>query len=396
MTNFDREWRLAELLPDQGLERLGPALAQMLGGDVAVVDAGGGVLWGDPPAGGRREPLVLELEPVGYLVAAAEPPSLRGAARLLEALLRAEARYRMASSLHLEAVAADFEALKQQHAHVLESEARYKTLAESLEQQVKQQVARLEEQQRQLYQAEKLASVGQLAAGVAHEINNPIGFVRSNLSSFRGYLEKFRALKARLDDAPAAWRELGLDFLLDDGDELVRESIAGIDRVARIIRDLKGFSNVDRPDEEVVDLDENLRYVADIARRQLPPGVELHLELAPLPGLMCLPGHLNQVFLNLVNNGMQAVADKGMGGTVTIGSGPVAGGIEVTVRDEGVGMAADLLDRVFEPFFTTRPVGQGTGLGLTVARDIVNAHGGRIRLDSEPGKGTTVTVFLPT
>jgi signal transduction histidine kinase len=371
MTAADRLWHLAELLPGPELERLGPLLAALLGSPPALTDADGRPLWGQAPAGAAREALVLEpapaagpdRAPVGYLLAAAAPPQLQGAARLLETLLQAQVR-----------------CLAQ---------------AESLEAQVRLRLERLEQLRRQIYQAEKLAAVGQLAAGVAHEINNPISFVRSNLGTFGGYVDKFRALRPRLAEGESAWRALDLDFVLDDSADLLRECIGGLDRVARIVRDLKGYSNVDRPAEQLVDLNENLRQVARAAERQRPPGVALQLGLSQLPRLLCLPGHLNQVFLNLVSNGMQAVADKGGTGTVTVSSRAVPGGIEVRVADDGVGMTAAQQARVFEPFFTTRPVGQGTGLGLTVARDIVQAHGGTIQIDSQPGQGTTATVFLP-
>lgn len=396
MNRFDHEWRLPELLGPDAAGRLAAALGGLLGAPAALTDGAGVPVAGLPDPTGRRQALVLELEPIGYLVAVAPGPALEAAAGLVEDLLRAEVRYRMASSLHLESVAADYEQLKQQHAHVLESEARYKALSAELEQRVAAQVARLEEQQRLLYQAEKLASVGQLAAGIAHEINNPIGFIRSNLNSFRGYLGKFAELKAGLASGAAAWSALDLDFVLSDGAELLDECIGGLDRVARIVRDLKGFSNIDRPEEEMADMNDNLRDVAGIATPRLPPEVGLRLDLEPaLPRLLCLPGHLNQVFLNLIDNGVQAVVDKGGAGQVVVASRAEPGAVVISVSDDGVGMDRDQLGRAFDPFYTTRPVGSGTGLGLSVARDIINAHGGSIQLDSEPGRGTTATVRLP-
>jgi signal transduction histidine kinase len=307
------------------------------------------------------------------------------------------ARYRllMASRLHVESIAADYADLLEQHAALQASEARYKELSAELEQRVAAQVKLLDERQRQLYQAENLASLGRLAAGVAHEINNPIGFVRSNLSSFAIYLQKFAALKERLNDAAAAWQALEIDYLLKDGADLVTESIGGIDRVARIVGDLKGFSNVDRAEEEVVDLNENLRQVVSVLQGQIPAGVSIDAEYGQLPRLLCLPGHLNQVFVNIVRNGVQAIGDSNRPGVITIRTQAVDGGIEVSVGDSGVGMTPEQRERAFDPFYTTRDVGKGTGLGLTVARDIVQAHGGRLAIDSRFGFGTTVTLFLP-
>ncbi|MBI4986647.1 MAG: HAMP domain-containing histidine kinase [Rhodocyclales bacterium] len=392
---FDRDYTLAELLPEPLCKAVGPALAHLLGADCAVLDADGAALWGSAPAGAARAPLTLELEPIGWLAAAVPAERLRAAATLLRQLCLARVRYLMAGALHTESVAADYRALLEKHAALEVSEARYKLLSEELEQRVAATVKLLDERQRQLYQAEKLASVGQLAAGVAHEINNPIGFVRSNVATLGRYLDTWRGLKARLADAPAAWQELDLDFILTDSADIVQDSIAGIDRVARIVADLRGFSNVDRPEEEVADLNPNIEDVASVVRGQLPAGVALQLDLHPLPRILCLPGHINQVLHSVIRNAVQAVQDGGRPGTVTVRSQAAGDGVDIAVADTGVGMSAEQLTRVFEPFYTTRGVGQGTGLGMTVAKDIVQAHDGRISISSQPQAGTTVTIHLP-
>lgn len=395
-TNFDREWRLAELLDETLLERLGPGLAELLGGDVAVLDEHGRILWGRLGPDARREPLILELEPLGWLASGtAGPTALRGCGTLLLAVLRAQVRFRMASSLHLEAVAADFETLKREHARLLESEARYRKLSEELDARVKKQVAQLEERQQMLYQAEKLASVGQLAAGMAHEINNPLGFVRSNLSTFQTYLAKFGQLKGQLDQAGAAWKTLDLDFVVEDGGELLAESAGGLERIARIVSNLKAFSNVDRATEEFTDLNACLQHALRVVEDQLPAGIQIKRDLLPLPGMVCLPGHLNQLFFNLIHNGVKAIQDAGRPGQLAISSAADELGIVIRIRDDGVGMSPEQLDHAFEPFYTTRPVGSGTGLGLSTARSIVLAHSGRIELASQPDAGTTVTLFFP-
>ena len=344
-----------------------------------------------------RDYPLAELLPASVLAAAgaALVERLRAAAAVLRQLLLARSRYLMAGSLHSEAVDADYAALQAKHALLLDSEARYRELSAQLEQRVAEQVKLIDERQLQLYQAEKLASVGQLAAGVAHEINNPIGFVRSNLSTFSDYLETFRSLKTRLAEGEAAWSALDLDFTLADGAELIADSIAGIDRVARIVRDLKGFSNIDGATEEFVDLNHNLEQVVAVLAGQLPEGVVLRFAGGKLPPLLCLPAHLNQVFLNVIRNAVQATVDAGHPGEVLITSRATATGIEVAVRDGGVGLTPEVAARAFEPFYTTRIVGQGTGLGLTVARDIVQAHEGHIALASVPGRGTVVTIHLP-
>lgn len=393
--SFDREWRLDELLEPAVLARLGPVLAGLLG-DVAVLDAAGRLLWGKLAGEARREPLILELEALGYLASAsAAPPLLQGCRDLLVALLRAQVRFKMASTLHLEAVAEDFESLKREHARLLESEARYRKLAEELETRVKAQVVELQERQQMLYQAEKLASVGQLAAGMAHEINNPLGYIGSNLATFKLYLGKLAELKERLPEAETAWRQLDLDFILEDAVDLLAESAQGIERIARIVADLKSFSNVDRATEEYADLNDCLRHVASVMNSQLPPGLAITLELAELPKLVCLPGHINQLFFNIVRNAVQAVEDAGRPGEVRVSSRRVDDGIEIRIVDNGLGMTVDQQEHAFEPFFTTRPVGSGAGLGLATAHNIVLAHSGRIELASTPGVGTTVCLFFP-
>jgi signal transduction histidine kinase len=392
---FDRSPSLDDLLPAPLLERVCSGLTALIGADTALLDSDGRVVGGTLAANANRTPLIVELEPIGHLAASATEARLQAAAGLLREILLARYRFLMTSRLHVESVAADYADLLEQHAALRASEARYKDLSGELEQRVAAQVKLLDERQRQLYQAENLASLGRLAAGVAHEINNPIGYVRSNLSSFAIYLQQFAALKARLDDAGAAWQELEIDFLLGDGADLVAESIAGIDRVARIVGDLKGFSNVDRAEEAVVDLNDNLIQVVSVLRGQLPTGVSIEAEYGELPRLLCLPGHLNQVFVNLVRNAMQAIADSNRPGTVSIRTRAVDGGLEVAVSDSGVGMTPEQRERAFDPFYTTRDVGKGTGLGLTVTRDIVQAHGGRIDIESRFGFGTTATIFLP-
>jgi len=395
---FDREWTLAELLDASLAARCGGALTNLLGGDLAIVGPEGDIMWGIASPDAHREPLILELEPIGYLLSASSSTSaLRAARDLLLAVLRAQIRFKMASTLHLEAVAEDFESLKREHARVLESERRYRKLSEELDARVKLQVGQLKERQQMLYEAEKLASVGQLAAGMAHEINNPLGFVRSNLSTFEKYLAKFGELKTTLSPAEQAhWQRLDLDFVLEDGHDLLRESARGMERIARIVADLKAFSNVDRATEEVIDLNECLRQAASMAQSQMPAGINLHFDVLPLPGFFGLPGHLNQLFFNLIRNATQAIEDAHRPGTIHLASEATDEGIYIRIRDDGIGMRPDQIEHAFEPFYTTRPVGGGVGLGLATARNIALAHSGRISIDSTPDTGTTVTVFFPS
>lgn len=396
---FDRDLSLRELLAGIPLDKLAAGLRALLGADFRLAtEKGEGVLGSDSlPQGAQRAPLRLELEALGYLEAGVGDDKLRAAADLLELLLKSAARYRMASDLHVEAVHADFEALQQEHAALMASEARYKALSADLETRVREQVGIIETTQRQLYAAEKLASVGQLAAGVAHEINNPIGFIRSNLSSAQAYVQKIAGLTpiAKAGDGPgvaAAWQREDMAFVLEDFAELLQESVDGADRVARIVADLKGFSNVDRAQEEMADINECIRAAANMLHSRIQGHAELALELGVLPRILCLPGHLNQVFLHLMLNGFQSVTN---GGLIRVTSEQQGEEICIRVSDNGCGIAQETLARIFDPFFTTRDVGQGTGLGLTVSRDIVQAHGGSIEVESAPGSGTTFTIHLP-
>lgn len=390
---FDREFDLAELLAGMPLARMAQILATLLDGEFRLVTAGGRLMLGraEPFAQPRRAAIRHDLEALGHVESAsAGEARLSAAAGMLELMLQLSARYLMAADLHVETVQEDYAALK-------ESEARYKALSEELEARVRQQVETIETAQRQLYQAEKLASIGQLAAGVAHEINNPIGFIRSNLGTAQQYVRDLSSLAALMNagditQCRAAWEQADMGFVMEDFAALLRESIDGANRVAKIVADLKGFSSVDQAEAEIVDLNDNLRAASNVLAGQIKDKAELVLELGALPKTLCLPGHLNQVFLNLLLNAAQAIADQGR---ITVQSDAAGNEIRIRISDNGCGIPAGNLDRIFDPFFTTREVGSGTGLGLTVCRDIVQAHGGRIEVESKVGVGTTFTVYLP-
>jgi len=387
---FDRDFDLPELLTPRDADEVCGVLAALVGAPVAMLTVTGAP-FGSRAAGGdgARAPLILELEPVGYLVADCPPEPLAAAARLLRWGLVSRARLRMVSDLHLEAVRADYAKLQQQNEALRASEAKYRDLATALDAKVKEQVLVIDQRQRQLYQAERLASIGQLAAGVAHEINNPLGFINSNLSAAQRYLSGFATLR---DVVPAdGWQARDLDFVLDDFAELLRDSASGIARIARIVKDLKGFSSVDQPEEQVVDLNAELARLVAVLAGQKPAGVAIVTDFSPLPPLLCLPGHLNQAFLNILQNALQAVGSEG---AITLRTRAAGEQITVQVIDDGPGIPDDIRPRIFDPFFTTRGVGGGTGLGLTVARDIILAHSGQIEVDSVVGDGTSVTIRL--
>ncbi|HLA35601.1 MAG TPA: ATP-binding protein [Rhodocyclaceae bacterium] len=279
----------------------------------------------------------------------------------------------------------------------------------SLEREKAQQqnlIRQLEEAHNQLLQSEKLAAIGQLAAGVAHEINNPIGFVTSNLTTLEKYLTDLLRLVGAYDrlsqsaeacvreEIAALKQEIDFDFLLDDVRALVAESRDGLARVRRIVRDLRDFSRVDAPEREVVDLRDCLDSTLNIVWNELKYRAEVVKNYGEIPAIECVPSQLNQVFMNLLTNAGHAIPE-GSRGKITLSTGADATGIWIEVRDTGTGIPAELSKRIFEPFFTTKPVGKGTGLGLSISWGIVHKHGGRIDVDSTIGQGTAMRVWLP-
>jgi PAS domain S-box-containing protein len=278
--------------------------------------------------------------------------------------------------------------------------------------------------QRQLFQSEKMASIGQLAAGVAHEINNPVGFIDANLFQMEEYVADLRrlwrrtralesaarsaleagpagaeALRSELEALRAESDELEADFVLEDLGKAIRESREGSERIRHIVQDLRTFARPDGAERVWADVNQCLDSTANIVWSLMKHAVELRKEYGELPALLCHPGQLKQVFMNLLMNAYQAVAarvgDTGELGEIRIATRLEDGQIVVEVRDRGVGIAPETLARVFDPFFTTREVGTGTGLGLSTAFHLVSAHGGRLEAESREGEGSTFRVWLP-
>jgi two-component system, NtrC family, sensor kinase len=259
----------------------------------------------------------------------------------------------------------------------------------------------------QLVQSEKLASIGQLAAGVAHEINNPIGFIFSNFGALEKYLgslfemleayEKAESSIGKPDVAAMlqALRErMELDYLKEDIPVLMRESKDGIVRVRQIVQDLKDFSRVDASQEwQRAQLHPGIDSTLNIVASEIKYAAEVVKEYGSLPDIECLPAQLNQVVLNLVVNAAHAMGSER--GRIVIRTGAADASVWLEVEDNGAGMAPEVLTRIFDPFFTTKPVGKGTGLGLSLAYGIVQKHHGRIDVQSVVGKGTTFRVLLP-
>ena len=265
--------------------------------------------------------------------------------------------------------------------------------------------ARLEEAQLQLVQSEKLASIGQIAAGVAHEMNTPLGFVSSNFGSLQSYANELFGLVETLhqalqpgatptqrEEAEARYAKSDIAYMREDLPALLTETRDGLERVQGIVRDLRDFSRVGERQWQLADLRRGLDSTLNILRNQLKHKVEVVRDYAEIPLIWCIPSQLNQVFLNLLSNAAQAIADHGR---ITISTAVEGEQIVIRIADTGCGIPPEHLRRIFDPFFTTKPTGKGTGLGLSLSLDIVRKHHGDISATSAPGEGSVFTVTLP-
>lgn len=401
LAQFDRDVTLVELLRAIPRAKIESALNKSLGNAWNLADGDAVALAGPQALDASTAiavPLTVEIETIGKLTASGvRREQVEAATSWLEIALASAYRYQMAASLHLQAVNADYEALQQQNRALKESESRFRELAEQLDQRVKEQVAQIERAQRQVFQAEKMASIGSLSAGMAHEINNPIGFIRSNLNTASLYFDKLRQALAACRQGPealdAAWQKHDIDFVIADFPGLLDESVAGADRIARIIAHLKAYASVEYAPSSAVSLNDAVRAAAGVIGDQLPENIAIELDLQALPDIAGDQSHMNQVLFALLQNARQALPEKG--GVIRISSRLVNDEIRVAVSDNGCGIPADVLSRIFDPFFTTRDVGNGMGLGLTVCHDIVTAHGGKIEVATTMGSGSTFTMRLP-
>lgn len=290
---------------------------------------------------------------------------------------------------------------------------------EKLEQRVQERTAELNQRnaevqqayddlkkiQAQLLQQDKMASIGQLAAGVAHEINNPMGYIISNLGSLGKYVEKLTAYldadEKMLSGCDPAIRQQAaqerqkykIGHICSDMPNLIAESSDGAERVRQIVQHLKSFSRVDGTEFSNADINEGLESTLSIAWNELKYKATVNKEYGLLPRVWCNLGQLNQVFLNILVNAAHAIEDHGEIGITTWEEN---GFVKIAISDTGSGIPPENMTRIFDPFFTTKEVGKGTGLGLAIAYDIVvNKHGGNITVTSEVGAGTTFTIILP-
>jgi len=265
-------------------------------------------------------------------------------------------------------------------------------------------IRKLGDMQGQLLQSEKMASIGLLAAGVAHEINNPIAFISSNFSALERDAQQILQLVGAYESVEAVLpleartpitrmkRDIGLDDIRLDLDALLSESLDGLKRVKQIVQNLKDFSRVGGVEAEMANLEQGLDSTLNVAWNELKYKAEVVRQYGGIPDVRCLPSQINQVFLNLLINAADAIVDEGR---IVVRTGHDAEHVWVEIADNGAGIAPEHMDHIFEPFYTTKPIGKGTGLGLSIVYGIVQGHGGRIEVDSAPGRGTAFKVILP-
>jgi C4-dicarboxylate-specific signal transduction histidine kinase len=279
-----------------------------------------------------------------------------------------------------------------------------KSLNETLGDRIGEEVRISREKDNIMIQQDKMASIGQLAAGVAHEINNPIGFVSSNLVSLDKYLSRlteFINLQAEKLAAIAPpglsgeiegkRKSLKLDYIMEDAGKLIQESLEGADRVRKIVKDLKTFSRLDEEQFKSSDINECLESTINIVWNEIKYKATLKKELGDIPHIKCYPQQLSQVVMNLLINASHAIENQG---EIVLRSWGDTGFIYISVEDNGCGIPEEIRRKIFEPFFTTKEIGKGTGLGLSISFDIIRKHGGDITVDSVVGKGTKFMIRL--
>jgi two-component system, NtrC family, sensor kinase len=405
------ERKLGEIIRD---DEVMPLLQDTIlaGASTAMVtDPEGKALWVSGPASVdgpmERYPLSLEGEIVGYLV-------IKGTGRVdhisritynaLNLLIQTNLKSMLTSEVHLLVLNQSNEELLEINKQLSASEKKYRELSEHLEEKVKDRTAELNQAHARLLQQEKMASIGQLAAGIAHEINNPMSFVMSNLHTLNTYMSRSRELLQRCLSAVdkgmvlpefassfrEKWKQLKMDTILSDTGDLIQESINGSERVKHIVSNLRGISHIDEDAVGKVDINEEIDMIINLLSHEIPPGAKIIRKYTQIPRFICNPGLISQCLLNIIMNALQSRSE---GLEVVIETTWEDNQIIILIRDNGPGIHDEVINRIFEPFFTTKEVGQGSGLGLTMAYDIVVSHGGRIEVEGK--MGATFKVMLP-
>jgi signal transduction histidine kinase len=276
---------------------------------------------------------------------------------------------------------------------------------------LKEAIEKIKQMQIQLIRSEKLAGIGHLAAGVAHEINNPMSYITSNLITLNDYVKTLKQtilnsqkllkvladkniveINSTVEDFNETYQKDDISFILNDIDQLLSESLDGARRVKEIVHDLKSFARLDETEVKEVNLNDGIESALKIINNEMKFVSRLIKKFGDIPLLCCYPSLLNQAFLNLIMNAVYAVQEKG---EITIETYFEDSNIIIKISDTGCGIPKDVIPKIFDPFFTTKPVGQGTGLGLSIVYSVVTKHNGKIHIESEIGKGSIFTISLP-
>jgi signal transduction histidine kinase len=297
---------------------------------------------------------------------------------------------------------------------------RDKTLLErSLEissREYKENLEKIEKLQTQIINQEKMAGIGQLSAGIAHEINNPLGFVKSNIYTLKGYKDKIKKMlqlyfdveekikneneelqKEAFSEIVEYKKKNKIKYIFDDIDDIINESKDGISRMENIIKSLLGFARKASSSEyNEYDINSNIKSTITIAYNEIKYYAAVEENLEEVPTIKALEGEINQVLLNILVNAAHAIRSKGIQGIIKIHTYYDDGFVKCEISDNGIGISEENINNIFNPFFTTKPVGIGTGLGLSISHDIiVNKHSGSIEVKSNEGEGTTFVISLP-
>ena len=412
------EKSLKDIIKDNDLISLFRCAVDAGVSEVTMEDSKGEVLYRYGDSSGRdisvkKYPVYLEGEIAGHIVIKGDKNSDGIVETIGEAIfnavkiiIKSSFKTMLATESHKTIVHQSYEELLESNSKLKLSEKKYRDLANSLEKQVQERTEELKQAHAKLLQQEKIASVGQLAAGVAHEINNPLGFISSNISTMKDYVSIFKEMlehysdvleKADLTDsdreaAREKWRKNELDYILSDIEDLIKETLDGAERVKKIVSDLKGFSHIDDGDKSEIDINREIDRTLNVLTHEIPEDAEIVKDYQSLPGFICNPAHICQAFLNIILNSLQTGKRDLKLIIKTLYSG---GSIRVVFSDNGPGIPENIKNRIFDPFFTTKDVGKGTGMGLNVTYEIITSYGGTVEVESRPGKGTEFSILLP-